>query len=412
MFRIPQELIDFFSLGSGTLLIKGDPGTGKTILSLELLRRFGVDKSGVYLSTRVSPERLFTQFPWLRDVVEPERILDASSRNRGGASKDERFVVSDARLGHFPTTFEHLYELAMELDNPFLVIDSWDAALYRFDPEERVNVMSLLETLIASKKANIVFVSEKSERTTLDYLVDGVVTLSERRVENRPVREITLNKLRGVQRSSDRYLFTLLDGRFQSFRARKTYLPAILQKRPPIEDPDKNRISSGIHDLDELLGGGYERGSFNVIEQGIGIGDLHDMVLVPTILNHLNLGRGLVISMAEGHSTEIVEQHNIPFLSKEDRFRKQVISFERFPPENNPRVKPLSVDAVETLEEMVSAQKTLEKTYGRPVLTFLGLDTLEHTFGYNKFDPLSNMVGQMVSMAKATGNVVIAHASE
>ncbi|MFQ5871210.1 MAG: hypothetical protein ACE5IB_03510 [Candidatus Geothermarchaeales archaeon] len=40
MRRLPIELVQFLRKGRSTLVIKGDPGTCKTILSLELLKRF------------------------------------------------------------------------------------------------------------------------------------------------------------------------------------------------------------------------------------------------------------------------------------------------------------------------------------------------------------------------------------
>ncbi|RLG38087.1 MAG: hypothetical protein DRN91_03680 [Candidatus Alkanophagales archaeon] len=60
--RMPPELVEALSSDRGfSLLIKGAPGTGKTMLALEILKEFG-DSNGVYLSTRVSPSSLYEQF--------------------------------------------------------------------------------------------------------------------------------------------------------------------------------------------------------------------------------------------------------------------------------------------------------------------------------------------------------------
>jgi KaiC/GvpD/RAD55 family RecA-like ATPase len=66
--RIPPEMSEALSIGAGySLLIKGEPGTGKTMLAFEVLDEFGSDNA-VYLSTRVSLPALYEQFPWLGNL--------------------------------------------------------------------------------------------------------------------------------------------------------------------------------------------------------------------------------------------------------------------------------------------------------------------------------------------------------
>ena len=56
--KIPPELKKALSAGMGfSLLIKGEPGTGKTMLAFELLDEVGSENS-VYISSRVSPSAL------------------------------------------------------------------------------------------------------------------------------------------------------------------------------------------------------------------------------------------------------------------------------------------------------------------------------------------------------------------
>ncbi|HYB04760.1 MAG TPA: gas vesicle protein GvpD P-loop domain-containing protein, partial [Nitrososphaerales archaeon] len=58
-----------------TLLIKGEPGTGKTTLALELLAGFG---SGVYVSSRVSRDMLMEQNPQLRELAKRGLVSSVS----------------------------------------------------------------------------------------------------------------------------------------------------------------------------------------------------------------------------------------------------------------------------------------------------------------------------------------------
>ncbi|MFQ5712318.1 MAG: ATPase domain-containing protein [Candidatus Geothermarchaeales archaeon] len=289
MDRMPSELIEFFSRGNNTLLVKGEPGTGKTILSLELLRRFSEEMNGIYLSTRVSPDRLLNQFPWLRDVVKSEHILET-----GKAGVEGGFRVSDSTIREFPTVLEHFYELAIGIENPFIVVDSWYAIADELEPEQIRTTMKILETLVASKNANLVFVSETPGESGLDYTVDGVVTLSAETLEDRRLRVIHLNKLRGVEIRHNAYLFTLKDGRFQHFPSFTRKYPEQPETYEPLPDSETH-FSTGIEGLDRVLGGGYPRGSIVQMEIGGNVQTPEfEAFLLATARNFTLQGRGVL----------------------------------------------------------------------------------------------------------------------
>ncbi|MHA1454333.1 MAG: gas vesicle protein GvpD P-loop domain-containing protein, partial [Promethearchaeota archaeon] len=58
-----------------SLLIKGAAGTGKTTLALSLLSIIS-DAIPIYISTRVAPQSLYVQFPWIQEILNEENILD------------------------------------------------------------------------------------------------------------------------------------------------------------------------------------------------------------------------------------------------------------------------------------------------------------------------------------------------
>ena len=55
--RIPDELERFVRHDTYALLIKGKAGTGKTTLSLTILKTLGQASNFFYISTRVSPRQ-------------------------------------------------------------------------------------------------------------------------------------------------------------------------------------------------------------------------------------------------------------------------------------------------------------------------------------------------------------------
>ncbi len=384
--NIPKELINFLSQGNNILLIKGKPGTGKTMLSLELLNHFRESRNGVYVSTRITPERLFASFPWLKDVIKTESVLLANKKG---------ITIIDTKMKMYSLPFERVYDFIARLNNPLMIIDSWEGIVREAGPEEAEKMLSLLETLISKKSANIILVNENPDLSTLDYLVDGMVTLSDIDIfgeakdgrvwsgllERRSAREITINKLRGITRKKKNYAFTLYEGHFKYFPPLK---PIYLKKFNIIPDPEKDKISSGIPDLDKLLGGGYKLGTSTMFTLEHGVGNEHFHFLIfPLMINTLLLGRGLVITPLEGLS---IEEHLKSFQeyvgeNVNNAMIAQKAIYERPIPENRFFVHLKNLD--KTLESWFAARSKLVGRAKQPVCHIMSADFIEHSLGYN-----------------------------
>src|ERR1051325_4620887 len=63
--HFPWELLSFVKNDSYSLLIKGNPGTGKTTFALTLLDNLSDDSNYFYISTRLSLKQLSFYFPWI-----------------------------------------------------------------------------------------------------------------------------------------------------------------------------------------------------------------------------------------------------------------------------------------------------------------------------------------------------------
>ncbi|MBS7614568.1 hypothetical protein KEJ18_02385 [Candidatus Bathyarchaeota archaeon] len=60
------------------MLIKGRPGSGKTIFAFEVLKEVCNERNGLYFSTRVTPEKLYALFPWIRKIIPEKNIVNAT----------------------------------------------------------------------------------------------------------------------------------------------------------------------------------------------------------------------------------------------------------------------------------------------------------------------------------------------
>ena len=70
------EILRFFQMFPGqTLLIEGRPGTGKTILSLEILR----EKWALCLHES-DQEKLYSLFPWIKRIVPERSVVNATPK--------------------------------------------------------------------------------------------------------------------------------------------------------------------------------------------------------------------------------------------------------------------------------------------------------------------------------------------
>ena len=388
---IPQELVDFFKVESGqTLLIKGLPGTGKTTLALEIMNSLCEDRNGMYISTRVDPRRLYAINPWIEEVVPPKNVVNATQtkllESLKGIGKDlsNYYAVLDF--------FKVFFEEAEEMDNPMIIIDSWDAVL-NYTAHLIGNAQHSFEQNICEfardLDTHLIFVSEFASVMPLDYIVDGVVTMeqfhlpgyAEGSMRTRYVRQIKLDKLRGVEIGNKTYTITLHKGRFRFFPPYREHEDArIVSDGVRIPEPKEGRISTGIPDLDAVTGG-LKYGSCNVMEIDHGVGKRYYQILTAFASNAIKNGRGVFILPSIGY---------------------QLSSRDIFVPSNVIVAQPKGDDPVSWGEELQEKWNVLRERTGRPILNIIGLDTIEFAFGYKA---VLNMINLMIRDWKETNDI-------
>ena len=241
----------------GSLLIEGGPGTGKTTFAIELLRKAG---HGIYISTRVSKEKLLEQIPGVKELIV---------RDEDGGGQSAPIKMEDSRLATAVRVVQYLVQLEKRAETRLIVLDSWDAIASEIPSVERLKTEKSLLVIAEARNSKLAFISEESQQTSLNYLVDAVVELKRELHDGAVVRTLELKKLRGSPILNPNALFTLFGARFREFEPVPPHPVRFVKMEDfqPIKH-DANFFSTGLRDLDERYSGGFRRGSVNLLEFG------------------------------------------------------------------------------------------------------------------------------------------------
>jgi KaiC/GvpD/RAD55 family RecA-like ATPase len=443
---IPKPIRDFFREPSArSLLVKGASGTGKTTFVLQLMEDVLPLDTSIYFSTRVSDEALYSHFKWLKEKEWRESILDASKevlkvmratssleeleelkekREILDASKDflstiyppeepQRAVARD-RLERMAETYplrelDKLYD-SLERKLPercYVVVDSLEGIAEKWDVPIAKIMSTLQKDLVEGTNVSVIAVIEGEGDNTLDFLVDGTLTLHRSELNGHFIRELEIHKLRGMLLKTSRWLFTLQDGHFQLLPPHPALERTITG---PVQQVLESPVgfSTGHVALDEILDGGIPAGSRVLLEVGQHIPtDVVSMITTPMACNFLLQGRGVMIVPEGGETAEDYrDKYSVlvdPSLVEENMRVAEKINPSR--DQNKPYIVALEyADAIKDFGIWDKASLSLRERTGTGPLRILGLETQESRFPPEEIREVISLVSESV---RADGGVLI-----
>ncbi len=418
---IPMEIRSFFGQQGGrSLMVMGCAGTGKTTFVLQLLEELADPNRSFYLSTRVSDNALYQQFPWLKADDMRNRIIDSSRVFLGSLYDDEEdpllaqedsatmagakdFLqsinedslepprkVDRTRLSvllernRIPE-IERIYDKIDSIlpEKSMLVIDSLEGVTNKYSMEKDELITCIQKDLVEGSNVDALFILERAMDADLAFLVDGVIQFTLDTLEGRRIREMYLKKLRATEITQPSYLITLSEGRFMSFDPFNNQACSNNNETwQSIPDTDTH-YSTGTADLDKLLNGGYSKGSYNVIEVDENVSnEEYYSVVRPILLNFISQDKGIFAVLTGGDHADSVKKDLTCYISDE-AFDGHVRIADYFTHKTeSPYIMALGTrNKDEAIRVWKSNMEFLRGPDNKAIIDYTGFDTLEYLQG-------------------------------
>jgi KaiC/GvpD/RAD55 family RecA-like ATPase len=258
-----------------SLLVRGAPGTGKTTFALSLLA--GLKTPGFYVSTRVFYPELLEHYPWLKDHLPEDHVVDAEAMWPGAEGRKEfgslirQFTQLSPESEEFgnldkfltlPPGVQEVFSRFPPGERSALVIDSWDGLIepYLSNPTEppsavhRLRIENALISVLSKANVHTILINETSSFTALEYLVHGVIELRRDDTEGMVLRELVYHKLRGVPLQSSSIMYSLDGARFTAV-PRRFPRPTDAPVEPfQVRENPAIGLSSGLAEIDRTIG--------------------------------------------------------------------------------------------------------------------------------------------------------------
>jgi KaiC/GvpD/RAD55 family RecA-like ATPase len=386
------------------ILLGGNPGTGKTVFSGEFLHHGGKNyENGLYVSFAEGREAFINN-------------MSSFGLNFESLERENRFKILDLvtmKEAGLDTLMEMITNDIDTFGVERLVIDSFTALANAFEkPIDMRITLHLLSKIIRQSGCTTIIITEiPSGQQGIglgieEFVADGIIILKKKWLEDRLLRELEVEKMRGTRMTETRFLFTLHNGFkiFQPFEVKEVEERKRLEPIPQQEQ----RFSTGCGEFDQRIGGGLLRGSMTLFEFGKNIPRAVPLLfLYPIVANFASQGMASIILPSSGDNAESIynmakmllftDEEINSFLRVMEKLRSYLKRDEKYIVSLNSQTED------EQYEQGAKLRQELKKNTGKPVLEFLGLDTAEAALGKN----LKGMLDRIVTDIRIEGNLLI-----
>lgn len=244
------------------VIVAGEPGSGKTLTTLQLVFRAAGRGKRVLFFTTLSEPALKLMRHMQGFAFFDERLLQAQivMSDLGGLMRESAAAALAA-----------IEERVAAEEPDFVIVDSFKvlADAVRSEPNARAMLYDLA-VQVTGWGCTTLLIGEytRAEIATLAEfaIADGIIRLGSERQGLTSVRELEVLKLRGAAHKTGAHFFDIS-------RAGVTFFPRV--SAAEVDDggeEDADRASTGVAGLDELLAGGLPRRSTTLIQGGTGTG--------------------------------------------------------------------------------------------------------------------------------------------
>ena len=251
-----------------TFLLKGDPGSGKTSLALQFLSHGALHgESTIYFSfseSLLELQDVADSHGWPLDKIEVfELASEISKRSSAGSSI---FHSAETEL---PDLISKIIALVERVKPTRIGIDSLTELRNMADSDRSYRrALFRLKVALEELEVTTLFIDSRSRenRPESESLVHGVIDLHMETPIYGPVqRSLTVTKLRGRSYETGFHDFTILTGGLHVY-------PRIRPREIHRNIGGGEPVLSGVEALDQLLGGGLDRGTNSLILGASGTG--------------------------------------------------------------------------------------------------------------------------------------------
>jgi circadian clock protein KaiC len=244
-------------------VIGGAPGTGKTILALQMLfANARPDYRAIYFTTISEPTVKFLAYLQDFDFYDPQKMFtNIVVRDIGEAIQTQPL----------PQVIETINQAIREENARLVVVDSFKAISDIVPQAEQLRVFAynLAVNLVSSLCTAFLvgeYTPEDMASVPIFAIADGIIFLSFEEQGLNRVRFLDVHKIRGRRYFVGRHPFTISPAGITVYPRIKT--PAT----PPAYEVAGERLSTGVAGLDEMMDGGFPQGSITLIAGGAGVG--------------------------------------------------------------------------------------------------------------------------------------------